>query len=536
MQDIQQILDTLPAHFRGPGGAIAVLKEGRVVGQQVWGFANLEKRIPMTDETLMPICSISKQMVCSVLKDLEANPTSAMTEAGFSSDTFSTALRDLLPQEIGPGKAITIDHLCNNQSGIRDYWAMTLLWGANPEGRFTLASDARQAMQHMTSLHFQPGTQYAYANTNFHLLARAIEQVSGSRIGELLSERIFAPAGMLTATFCEDTAQHPAPCIGYEGDEARGYVPAHNRVEWSGDAGVVASLKDMIAYEIDLDRQWGNSKSVYRAIAKPTIFKDGSPTHYGHGLAHVEIGGVQAIGHAGALRGFRLQRLHAPEERLSVVVMFNHEADPVAAAEFVLRKSLNLREPITSTVEANTSWFGDFIDPVSQLAITVAPVGTGEIDISYVGYPERLNLKVPCRARAREMEAEISGDQLILRRFEDNQVIRALRLPSENRHPGSTDFQGHFHCVELDSTLHLQATGNVLFGAFDGFLGSGPAQPMRQLAGDIWILKCPRAMDAPAPGDWTLVFKRGADGQVAELTLGCWLARELKYTRVDGTD
>ncbi|WP_236173200.1 D-aminopeptidase [Pseudomonas pseudonitroreducens] len=533
MQDIQQILDSLPVSYRGPGGAIAVLKDGRLAGQQVWGFADLEKRIAMTDQTPVPICSITKQMVCAVLKDLERHPTALMANGASLAQADSTALKYLLPAEIGPRSEVTLQHLCDNQSGIRDYWAMTLLWGGHPEGRFSLDEDAPQALQYLQSLHFEPGSQYAYANTNFHILARAIEQVSGRSISELLTERLFEPAGMSTARFCEKTEQHPGPCVGYEGSAEQGYIPARNQVEWSGDAGVVASMQDMIAYESWLQRQWNDPASIYRALAEQPHFADGAPAHYGNGLAHVEIAGFKALGHGGALRGFRLQRLHVPSEKLSVIVMLNHEADPAAAAEFVLRSALDLRELVASSVEADPAWFGDYLDPVSQLAIRVAPVGTGEISLTYAGYPETLHLVVSGRARSREMEAAISGDDLWLRRIEDNREIRAIRLHTSNAPTPNASLQGNFHCAELGSTFHAFGLGNHCYAAFDGFLGKGPAMQLQQLTPEVWLLKCPRGMDAPAPGDWTLVVDRDAAGRTTGFTLGCWLARGLKYQRID---
>jgi D-aminopeptidase len=52
------------------------------------------------------------------------------------------------------------------------------------------------------------------------------------------------------------------------------------------------------------------------------------------------------------------------------------------------------------------------------------------------------------------------------------------------------------------------------------------------VAGDVWTLPCPRALDHTPPGDWTLAFRRGADGRVNGVRVGCWLARRLDYARV----
>jgi D-aminopeptidase len=70
-----------------------------------------------------------------------------------------------------------------------------------------------------------------------------------------------------------------------------------------------------------------------------------------------------------------------------------------------------------------------------------------------------------------------------------------------------------------------------MFVAFEGFLGKSGMQSLYAFGPDVWLLPCPRGLDAPGPGDWTLVFDRDADGKVAGLTIGCWLARGVRYVK-----
>ena len=83
-----------------------------------------------------------------------------------------------------------------------------------------------------------------------------------------------------------------------------------------------------------------------------------------------------------------------------------------------------------------------------------------------------------------------------------------------------------------DAVLTVEDTGGVLYGAFSGFLGHGRMELLDPIAEDLWALPCPRALDHTPPGDWTLSVQRDADGRVAEILLGCWLARGLRYRRV----
>jgi D-aminopeptidase len=55
---------------------------------------------------------------------------------------------------------------------------------------------------------------------------------------------------------------------------------------------------------------------------------------------------------------------------------------------------------------------------------------------------------------------------------------------------------------------------------------------LEPIGADVMALPCPRALDHTAPGDWTLIVRRNDNGDVAGLTVGCWLARRLTYERI----
>src|SRR5690606_13167906 len=111
---------------------------------------------------------------------------------------------------------------------------------------------------------------------------------------------------------------------------------------------------------------------LYRRLSQPQPFSDGTPARYGYGLAHEEVGGVAVTGHGGALRGFRLQRLYAPSERLSVVVLLNHEADAHEAGRVILRAALGKAEDPAPAEPADRAWNGHYLDKANGLLLTVA--------------------------------------------------------------------------------------------------------------------------------------------------------------------
>lgn len=538
-QDVDRILKEIPDLCRGPGGAVAVVQNGTLSAQHIWGYADLEDRIPMKRETLMPICSISKQMVCLALVSLVKDPTPKMLSKGVDPwDQFSAELKTILPQLNGHQDGeLKVSHLYNMQSGIRDYWCMTTAWGARPEGVFSLAEDAPRTLQRTSGFHFPPGSESSYSNVNFHILGVLIERVSGRSLGQILTDRVFIPAGMSTAALSPNTASLPLPIAGYEGDENHGFIKALNRIEWGGDAGIVASLEDMVAYEQYLEASWNDTNSLYRIISQPQTFNDGTPAPYGFGLKRVEMEGITLLGHGGALRGFRLSRLHIPSQRTSVVIMLNHEADPSAPTEHILKKLFGLPDPEPFSGTAAEDWTGEYLDPDTKLCVNVAKgENKNELLVKFASSADKLILKDADRAESRNTIATIEHGVVKLHLKSQNHTVQLTRLTSQTADKDisslqSQDYVGDYYCSAADTIFRCTGEGKMMYGSFDGFLGKGPVNLMRHISDDIWVVGNPRGMDAAPPGDWTVIFHRNQEGKVQGATIGCFLARKLEFVR-----
>ncbi|MFC3075758.1 D-aminopeptidase [Shinella pollutisoli] len=510
---LERLAESIPNEVRGPGGAIGVVKDGRTVLRHVWGYADPKRHLPMTASIRFPICSISKQFTCGVLIGL-----------GRDLDSFEPAVRDWLPNLETPRPGVR--ELCNNQSGLRDYWALTVLHGADAEGVFR-REDARPLLARMRSTHFAPGSRYSYSNGNYRLLSDLIEDAAGRPLAELYRERIFDAAGMATAELLPDTATPADGMVGHEGNDAVGFFPATNRIYWTGDAGISASLDDMLAWERFIDGTRDDEDGLYRRLSRPQTFSDGRPAPYGYGLAHDTIGTVATTGHAGALRGFRAQRLHAASERLSVVVLFNHEGPAGETATRLMKAALGVPAETAAGAAADPAWNGRYLDPETGLLLTLSanPAGVSAV---FAGAPEQLAVTRADGAASAAMTLARRGDAVDYERWRENLRGTATRVTGTAR----PDIAGRYHSAELDAAFRVVDTGGALYGHFEGFLGKGEMAPLYPVADDLWVLPCRRSMDAPAPGDWTVRIARNGDGSVGGLTLGCWLARNVGYVRM----
>ena len=378
------------------------------------------------------------------------------------------------------------------------------------------------------TLHFQPGTRYSYCNQNFRILSDILQERTGRTFAELLRTHIFDKTGMDTAALVADTRAMPDGTEGYDGSPQSGHHPAVNRVIWTGDAGLTASLDDMIAWERQIDATRDDPDAIYSRLTRPVTFTDGTPAGYGFGLnRRTEFGGF-VTGHGGALRGWRSHRLYAHAERISVVVMFNHLSDAQAAASDLLYAALGQERPGPDPTIPQPPWLGTYQDPETNLAVRVEACDPGQVLLRYVFPHERLDLNPDGSAGKAATILTPTDEGLRMRRPLDNSDVLLRRTE-----PGvQTDIIGIYRCAELDSDLTIAESGGMLYAAFSGFLGAGRMEELTQLSSDLYQLPCLRALDYTPPGEWTLQVRRDPVGAIAEINVGTWLARNLAYRPV----
>lgn len=466
----------------------------------------------MTSTTRLPICSISKQFTCGVLLDKFGDFAKLDGRVG----AFLPAYQDRIP---------TVTDLCHNQSGLRDYWALTVLQGASAEQTFR-REDALPLIAQMRTGQFEPGTRYSYCNANFRMLSEMIESETGASLEQLYREAIWDPACMETALLRSDTRRPADDVVGYEGTEETGYFPANNGIFWVGDAGISASLNDMLAYEAWIDATRDNAEGLYRRLSRRPNFRGGGPASYGYGLAHGEVAGAKVTGHAGALRGFRAYRMHAAAERISVVVLFNHDTDFFGAAASLLKAALGRDDPALAPMP--DGWEGQWICGETGLLARLTSDRYGAT-LRYATFADRLTAQPDGSLASATASLVRDGANLTMRRADENLVVTLEPLTAST---GSGDeIDGRYESIELGATMVIEARDGGVYAGFEGMLGRGPMERVHPAGPDVWVVATRRSMDAPAPGDWTLRVRRDAAGRATGATLGCWLARGIEYAR-----
>ena len=135
---------------KGPGGAVGVVHDGG--GRPGARLGIRRPRAPPTDDDADAAADLLDQQAVHLRRAARPRrrPVAPRRPGGRRSCRGS---RDRRP---------SVAELCHKQSGLRDYWALTVLHGAHPEGVFA-REDARPLLARMRTTHFAPGTSYSYS-------------------------------------------------------------------------------------------------------------------------------------------------------------------------------------------------------------------------------------------------------------------------------------------------------------------------------------------------------------------------------------
>ncbi len=190
----------------GFNGAWLYAEKGEIVSKGALGFRDPENTLPVTEDTIFQLASVSKTFTASAVM--------LLVRRGLLSpeDRITKFFPELTAYE-----GVTVRHLLNHTSGIPDYfddsdwfikiWKEEKRVPANDEIlRFLCETEAKA--------YFAPGEGLEYSNTGYNLLALLVEKLSGVPYEEFLKKNIFEPAGM-TATRCCHIRRDGVPFANY---------------------------------------------------------------------------------------------------------------------------------------------------------------------------------------------------------------------------------------------------------------------------------------------------------------------------------
>lgn len=178
-----------------------VARRGQVVHDGVYGMRDKEARLPMTEDTIFRLYSMTKPIVCTALMTLYEEGRFHLIDpvARYIPSFAESMVREPDGNLRPPKRPMLIKDVMTHTSGLTYHWlAETPVGALYNDGKLGDASASlAEAIDEIAShpLAFDPGTRWHYS-ASIDVVARLVEVISGKPLAEALQERIFAPLGM----------------------------------------------------------------------------------------------------------------------------------------------------------------------------------------------------------------------------------------------------------------------------------------------------------------------------------------------------
>jgi CubicO group peptidase (beta-lactamase class C family) len=322
-----------------------VYRDGTIIYEQGYGLANIEQGASITPQSVFDIGSTSKQFTAAAVLLLQKQGKLSVNDD----------VRKYIPELPDYGQTITVLHLLNHTSGLRDYLDLMGLAGTNFDG-VTTDDDALQLVVRQKNLNFEPGSDWLYSNTGFFLLSVIVKRVSGRTLREFAAENIFMPLRMTHTQFRDDhTALISNRALAYYPNRNEdGYTLSVSYFEQTGDGAVHTSVEDLQKWDENFYTGQVGGSAILAEIQEQGKLNSGKVLHYAKGLVIGDYRGLRTVSHRGAWGGYRAELLRFPDQHFSVACLCNRgDANPSEKAQQIADIYLgSLMEPSEDTAAA----------------------------------------------------------------------------------------------------------------------------------------------------------------------------------------
>jgi CubicO group peptidase (beta-lactamase class C family) len=299
-----------------PGAVVVVVKDGQVLTEKGYGYANVAKKTKVDPKaTLFRPGSISKLFTWTAL----------MQQVEQGKVDLNADVNKYIDFKIPPyeGKPVTVLDLMTHTPGFEEAVKSLITKGPTEVPFDTLLK------QWVPARIYAPGTTPAYSNYGASLAGYIVQRTSGEPFDAYLENHIFKPLGMEHATFRQPVPANLKPLM------AEGYRPGDDKpmgFEFvnAAPAGALSATGDDMAKFMIAHLQNGQYDG--QQILKPETAmlmhsRANTPFPTGNGMAHgfyeTNINGLHVIAHGGDTEAFHSDLHLFLDKNVGIFVSFN---------------------------------------------------------------------------------------------------------------------------------------------------------------------------------------------------------------------
>lgn len=311
-----------------PGLAIAIVKDGKVIHMKGYGYSDIQKKTPVTENTVFQIASNSKAFTGTALALIEHYGKISLN------DKVSKYLDYFKMSEEWRTEQVTITDVLSHRIGFGTFQSDFLNWNCNRSRKDLVAN-----MVNVTPKYgFRE--KYGYCNMGFVTAGEIIKVVTDTIWDDYLKYHFFNPLGMKsTSTYYKEFINSPNASKAYSMLDGKiTEIPSAN-VDNLGPAGSITSCVNDLSKWVIMQLGSGKyngaqiipSKVISRTRQANTIVGNGDGRSsnfeaYGLGWFINDFHGKKVVTHDGGANGFLSKTVLVPSDNFGFVILTNSDA------------------------------------------------------------------------------------------------------------------------------------------------------------------------------------------------------------------
>ncbi len=302
-----------------PGFTVAISHKGKILFNNSYGFANVEKKEKLTPNHIFRIASHSKTFTATAIMQLSEQGKLKIDD---SAAVYIPWLKTHLDKRF---QKATIKDLLSHKAGVirdgldADFWILNKPFLTKEEFKEEILK---------SSLVLNPGVKMKYSNFGFTLLGLIIENVSSLSYNEYVTSHIVEPLNL------KNTGPEYTPLIkkklvmGYSRKDGKTRLPIDTSIDtkiMSPATGFYSTSEDLCSY---FQSQFVGSQKLLTDKSKllmqsghAKILKDNIEKEYGLGFILYKLGNRRVFGHGGGFPGHNTITICDPKDELVVCVL-----------------------------------------------------------------------------------------------------------------------------------------------------------------------------------------------------------------------
>lgn len=399
--EVRKLIQTEMAARKIPSISVAVAQHGKIIWEEAFGFADKEKQIPASRETMYYVASATKTFTATALKILEERK-----QIDFDRPINDYIKPMAVTSPLWDVREATVGKVATHMAGLTTFGRNC--WADQPDCRVS----ADETIKRYGIVFWRPGDHFDYSNLGYGILGEAVGHVSGKSYADFLRDEVFLPLGMKHSSVGIGPGLEKYAAVRYSLVNGRHSVAISAS---PGASGAYSTAHDLALFGMfHLRAHLPDQKAILsdksiEAMQNSTV-STGGRSRYGLGWwVNEDLNGYRGLlAQGGTDDGMAFLQL-IPSEEIAVAMLTNTGDDfPPKIVDEILsvllppyrlkREANSAAKPASSKpdVKPSTSFVGDWVGHIhtyhGDLPFTLSISASGDVQAKLKSVPvETLN-------------------------------------------------------------------------------------------------------------------------------------------------